>query len=487
MADQSPSDHNDAPRRCNRGKPMQPGQATGPASRWPARATMAALALALSPAVLARTQPANPTAQTSAAPAGPWLAYLRKLKSGAGQSASVQSAMAGVKAADGSVSAQTGDRDLSLDANYTDYPNGAGTGPNGSFTNLQQRGEIRADWGMLDFFGRRPGRIASAKAKVAAAQANVVYTTQQRESMVVNRSVAQWSAAHQRQALQHALSDLQEANQALRKLQNRALGPRLSATVNQAYDRALSLQIKVSDRLAALPARDHTLPAPPVSYWSLPRKAPSAAQLARVAKHAPRAAQLRAQAQSYKAQSRAHWAQHFKFNVYAGYVHEKVRNLGGYQNGPEVGASLTIPLGGWGGGQRANARWQARQQHLAAQAAQQQQARYLRQVRAQWVQAVANLHSEIDLLRHQAQRYHVLHERYVSGAGTKTPEPWQLQIQGAEFWQAVAGTWRARGHWVKAVMLWTVLDQSYLHHHTPSGPNVATQSLCAPLAHCPRA
>lgn len=446
---------------------------------------IAAMALAAGPlSCAAATAGAQPSASSSARP---WLAYMQKLEAQAQQTPAVQSALAGVKAEHGAVSARTGDRDLSLDANYTDYPNGAGTGTNGSFTNLQQRGEIRASWGMLDFFGRRPGRIASAKAQVQAAQANVAYTRQDRQGSLVNISVAQWSAHHQREALRHALSDLHNANQALDKLQNHSLSTSLAETVNAASDRALKLQAQIEQRLASLPAPDHTLPLPPASYWTLPEQPPSESDLTRVAKHTPLAAKLQAQSQSFDAQTRAHWAQNFKFKIYGGYVHEKVRNESGYQNGPEVGASLSIPIGGGGGGSRANAHWQAQQKALAAKAAIQQQQQQLRQLRQQWTQAISNLKSQTDLLRHQAKRVNILHQRYVTGAGAKTPEPWQLQIQKAEFWSSVAATWRVRGQWIQAVLDWSVYDPGYLRQHASAHVPPASKGLCSPLPQCPQA
>lgn len=452
--------------------------------RWVTWAFAASLAGSPMVAISATNTP--PAASSSIQP---WIAYMQKLKAQAKDTASVQSALAGVKAGHGAVAAQTGDRDISLDANYTNYPNGGGssTGTSGSFTNLEQRAEIRANWGLLDFFGRRPGRISSAEAKVNAAQANVTYERQNRQQYLVGESIAAWAARQQRQALQNALSDLKNANEALDKLQNHSLSPNLANAVTQASNRALKLQAQIEQQLAGLPEPGQSLPLPPDSYWTLPKQPPSSNTLQQVAQNTPLAAKLRAQAKSFDAQTRANWAKNYHFKIYGGYVQERVHGQSGTQHGPEVGASLTIPIGGGGGGARANAHWQAQQKALAAKAAIQQQQQLLQQLRLQWVQAATNLRSQINVVRHQAKQVNIMRQRYVSGAGAKTPEPWQLQIEGAEFWTSVANTWKARGQWVQAVLTWTVYDNGYLAAHAPSNASAPPKGLCSPLPQCPRA
>lgn len=458
-----------------------------PARNWLAWAIATATAVAGGSPVAA-VAAANAQAAASS-PVQPWVTYVQKLKADAQSTAAVQSALAGVKAGHGAVSAQTGDRGLNLDANYTDFPGGGGstTSTTGSSINLEQYAEVRASWGLLDFFGRRPGRIASAEAKVNAAQADVKYARQNRQQYLVSQSVAVWAARHERQALENALSDLKNANEAMDKLQNHSLSPNLSEAVTQASNRALKLQAQIEQQLAGLPEGGQSLPLPPDSYWTLPKQPPSDGMLKQVAETTPLAAKLRAQAKSFDAQTRAYWAENYHFKIYGGYVQQKVHNQSGYQHGPEVGASLTIPIGGGGGGDRANAHWQARQKDLAAKAAVQQQQQLLQQLRLQWVQAAANLRSQVNVVRHQAQQVNIMRQRYVTGAGAKTPEPWQLQIEGAEFWSSVANTWEARGQWIQAVLSWSVYDQGYLTGHAQSGAGAPPKGLCSPLPQCPRA
>jgi len=417
----------------------------------------------------------------------PWLAYLQTLESQVRAGSAVQSAQAGVKANQVSVSAQTGDVDLSLDASYTDYPNGAGTGSNGSFTDLQQRGEIRASWGLLDFFGRRPGRIDNAQAHVKAARADMAYTRQDNEQALISRSVTAWTANYQQQALQNAMQDVNSVNHALDELQNHVLNTRLTNAVTLASSQALELQSKIEQGLASLPVQDKSLPAPPSSYWVLPLNAPAATQIKQIAHADLRAQKLRYQSKAFDAQSRAYWADDFHFKIYGGYVRQKLRDQSGSRNGPELGANLSIPIGGAGSGERANAHWQARQLALAAQAAVEQQGLLLQQMRQQWTQSKANLHSQTVLISREAQQINQMLQRYSADIGSNSPEPWQVRLEGARFWLAVAETWQTRGQWIETVLAWSVFDDNdYLKAHVSSAPAAGLDSLCAPLEKCPQ-
>lgn len=419
----------------------------------------------------------------------PWFAYLQKLESQIQATAAVQSAQAGVKANQAAVSAQTGDRDLSLDGSYADYPNGTGTGTggDGSFTNLEQRGEIRASWGLLDFLARRPGRIDSAKAQVQAARAGMAYTRRDNQQALISRSVAAWAAQYQRQALQNAMRDIHSANNSLDELRNHALNTRLTDAVTQASSQALELQSQVEQSLASLPESEKALPAPPSNYWALPLNPPATKPIKRMAHDDLRAQELRYESKSFDAQSRAHWAENFHFKIYGGYIRQTVRDQPGSQSGPEVGATLSVPIGGGGSGMRANARWQARQMDLAADAAVEQQSLLLQQMRQQWRQSAANLRSQVNLISHQAQQLGFMLKRYSADASSRTPEPWQIRLEGAQFWLSVADTWKTRGQWIESVLTWSLYDNgNYLKAGARPTSTAAPDNLCTPLRQCPQ-
>lgn len=415
-----------------------------------------------------------------------WTRYLGQLQNTAQNSAAVRSAEAGIKASQGTVAAQTGDRGLKFSASYTDYPNGGGTGANGSFTDLQQRGEARIGWDLLDFLGRRPGRIASARAQVGAAKAGLADASVTFQLTLLDRSVAKWTSARRRSALQHARSDLQMANQSLQSLRGKSLSARLATAVTEASQQVLSLETQVNQTLASLPEPGAQLPLPPDSYWLLPMDPPSEQEIELAAKKSQRAAQLNQQARAYDDQSDANWAHGAHFNVYAGYVEDKLRSTSSFEHGPEIGAELTVPIGGGGGGRQTNAHWQAVQQRLAAQAAVEEQLQALRKLREQWAEASSAVSGGASALKQQAGWLHRMDLQSKAGAGTNAPEPWQVRLQAARFWMSVADLWQSRGRWVKSVLTWSLYDKAYLRNHMRVGSAPASSGLCSPLSSCPQ-
>lgn len=422
-----------------------------------------------------------------------WLGYLHKLELQASDAPAVQSAAAGVKAAQGALAAQSGNLDLNLRATYADYPNGLGSNATGTstgtFTNLKQYGELRASWGVLGFLGRRPGRIASATAQLKAARADVDYTKRTSSLSLMNRSISVWVSHYQREALRNSLAELKSADRIFLELHRRPISSALEASVEQAKSEALQLTSKDYSELASLPSPDKTLPPPPADYWALPPEPPIKSAVGKTAQDDLLAKELGYESTAFKKKTRAYWAKGFHLKLYGGYVRESLRNQAGANEGPEVGADFIIPIGTAGGGERENAYWQGQQKKLAAQAEIEKRKQVLRQVRQEWFQTAANLRSQRQLIRYQDRQLHYMIERAHGGAsGTNAPEPWQVHLAEAQFWASVADAWQARGHWIQLVLAWSLYDGgTYLRSNPPPAATSAPTGLCAPLAACPSA
>ncbi len=414
----------------------------------------------------------------------PWQAYMQSIEHRADSMAGVKSARAGVNASKGQESAAAWDTGLTLSGTYTDYPSGGGTGSDSSYTDLERHAEARVTWEALDFLAHRPARVAGARAQVQAAQAHVAEAQQKAASQLVDESVSSWAAQMQRQALRHALDNIHEARKGVKRLRDHTLPPSLNQAASDASEQALKLQSEIEQRLASLPNARENVPAPPDNYTLLPEQPPAASRAREVASHSAEGERLRARAKSYESQL-SPWAQHVSFDVYAGYVQNKVRSSSSTQSGPQLGAKLSIPLGS-GGASDGDSHWQAQEQTLAAQAAVQQQERLLMDVRRQWAGAVAGIQSAESGLQDKARMLDRLQSRLRAGAGKNAPEPWQVQLEAARFWSSVADLWEMRGNWVQAVATWSLYDEDYVNGRTQKGSGSSRPGLCSPLSSCPR-
>lgn len=419
--------------------------------------------------------------------AASWQAYLQQIRTQARDLPAVRSAQAGVNASKGTVVAETGDRSLDFRGDVTYFPRGAGSaGPSGTFTNLETYAEARLSWDPLDYFGRRPGRIDSARAQVDAAEAQVDDSAVAQEQVLLEQSLNAWAAQHQREALQQAQDSLQVADRDLNAVKRQPVSAQLWQAVLQGAAQSVTLHSKVDQQLAALPPEAPGLPSPPQDYWALPLRPPSASDLPTIARRSPRGQRLEALSHSFQARQRAYWAQGVKTDLFAGYIDETVRSGPSALNGPEVGASINIPIGGRGSGDRTNAHYQAQQYALAAKAAQLKELRLLKQLRRQWSAAAAAVQSGEKSIRAQAKDLQRMRLVSAKGVQKNVPEPWQVKMQAAQFWSSVSELWGARARWLQAVMEWSTYDKPYLNSHMRSAAGAPAGDLCSPLGECPQ-
>ncbi|HYW03000.1 MAG TPA: TolC family protein [Gammaproteobacteria bacterium] len=442
-------------------------------------AAMTALALVLSaPAAGAAGKPAQ-----GGNGHGTWAQFLDQVRSQAAGSPAAKAAHADVRAGQADASAAEHDTGLSLDGNTQYYPNGVGAGASSGFTNLRQRAEIRVDWNMLDFIARRGGRIDRAQARKQLARAKARQARLQAASQIVDDAACAWATPRRTKALQRARHDARLALKHARAAEN-APSTALARKAEQMTPTAASLAGQIQARLAGLETCSGPVPRLPGEWSALPLQAPSGGAVTALARHDPRVAELRARAAVSEGRAGSLTADGVKIRLFGGYVAERRQDLAGTQTGPEIGASITVPLGSAGGDSRAAAQWRARSLSLQAQAMLRQRQRQLRQLRQQWARAAARIESTGDQLRQAHRQLHRLELRAAHQAAGNTPEPWEIELQRARLWLDVDRMWQARRQWVQSVLTWTLRSPKYLqeHHHGHGAP---ASGLCAPLAGCP--
>lgn len=444
--------------------------------------TLAAItALALALAVPA-TRAAGKSAQGTNGH-GPWGRFLQQVRTQAAASPGARAAHADVEAGRADVSAAQRDTGLSLDGNTQYYPNGVGAGASSGFTNLRQRAEIRVDWNMLDFLARRGGRIDRARAKRQLARAKARQARLAAASRIVGAAACAWATPRQKRALQRAGHDARLALKHARAAEN-APSTALVRKAERTRPDAARLEGRIQEQLAALGACEGPAPRLPDDWSRLPLRAPAADTVKALAHGDPRVAELRARSAASHGRAGSLAADGVKIRLFGGYVAERRQDLAGTQTGPEIGASISVPLGSAGGDSRAAAQWRAQSLSLRAQAVLRQRERQLGRLRQQWAQAAARIESTGNRLRQAHRQLHKLALRAAHQAAGNAPEPWEIELQRARLWLDVDRLWQARRQWMQSLLVWTLRSPGYLqaHHNSHAAP---PSGLCAPLAGCP--
>lgn len=430
-------------------------------------------------------------ASVSGSSTGEWVSYLQQLQRYVSQQPEVASQQALVNASKAQVRAQQGNLGLNLGLTYNDYPQGAGasvsgagtgTSTGGSFTNLRQYGEGRLSWGVLDFFARRPGLIDNARATESQHRSDFEAAEIQTEQSLIADEVAAWAASPARKALKRGL---QRATHAKAKLGLAAEASMANIThaTPQRVTEALTLYSQLRSALAALPEAIPNAPTVPTDFSVLPLHAPPFGAVQKIAGNSPQAASYRAQADAASGEARSYWGNGVHLDVYGGYITEK-RQGSGFKSGPELGASLTIPIGSTDHDKTVAAQWRAKAESLDAQAAIIQQQRQLYQLRQQWASDAASMEAAEASMQRQATLLSKMKIRARYPKSGVAPEPWQLDMQAARFWLSVGEVWDKRRQWVQDTLIWAIYDPGYLQSAARrSNPNVI-HSLCAPLASC---
>lgn len=456
--------------------------------RW-FTALTASLTLAASPCVFAagNTQQTAAKSQAQSAQASntasSWQTYLRHLSHYVNQQPEVTAQRARVNAGKADVSAQKGNIGLKAGINYENYPNGVGTSTGGSFTNLRQRGEARLSWGLLDFFARRPGRIEQAKGSENQHRYDASTAEIQTEQTLISDEVAAWAASPARKALKRGLQQAMNAKTKL-GLAARASMANITHATPQRVTEALTVYSQIRSRLAALPETEPNAPRVPTNFSVLPLHAPRITAIKKIAQNSPQVKSYEAQSNAAAGEAQSYWGNGVHLNVFGGYITEKRQGTNKFKNGPEYGASLTIPIGTMDHDKANAAKWRAKANSLDAKAAIIKQQRQLFQLRQQWSSDAASMEAAEADMQRQATMLNKMKIRAKYPKSGQAPEPWQLDMQAAKFWLSVGEVWDKRRQWVQDTLTWALYDPSYLQTYArPSNPS-AVHSLCAPLTSC---
>ncbi|HEU0198170.1 MAG TPA: hypothetical protein VFQ88_13280 [Nevskiaceae bacterium] len=423
-----------------------------------------------------------------------WQGYFKKLQDYTQSRATGKAATALTQAANADIRSQRGNVGLNLTGGFTDYPNGGGTGNGGSggsaagatnntFTDLRQYAEARVNWKILGFFARRPARIDYARANADEVRDQNEIDDLTAQQALVDEGVAAWASAHARRALEHALTQAQQAQKKLGAAYRAPTAHITGSTIEQVQT-AGTLESRVRGALAGLAAAHPVGPALPADYATLPLQPPTPKKLQRIAEGAPQVALHEAQARSNAALARTYMGNGVDVSVYGGYIAEKRAEVGRLQSGPEVGLRLTVPIGTEDHEKRVAAEWRAKAQRYQAKAAVHQRDQALRQLAQQWVGDVASLQAAEVSMQSQAGRLHTMRLRAQQPASGVAPEPGVVALQAASFWYSVGQVWQARAQWMQDVLTWGLFDPTYLQRASRPANAGAGESLCAPLKSC---
>lgn len=429
----------------------------------------------------------NAVAADAAAPDAPssWEEFIERIWGQTRASAGGYAADARAKAGEAAVKAQRRDFGLRLDGNAQYFPEGLGASDETGFTNLEQRAELRLQWSMLDFLARRGGRIGRAEAEKQLAAARSREMQLEAAAKFVEDSVCSAVTPYRREALQEAL---RAANDAFDKTQaaGDAPSPDLARAAEQSGDRAFRTRSRAQQELARLRHCEGRGLQLPKDLLALPVSAPSSDGIARLVLDDPRIEQLEAQASASSSEAEALRFDGVQFSVYGGYVAQK-RDQGVSSvrsTEPQLGASLTIPLGWSGRYDRRAAEADAESFMHEAAAVQQMQERALEELRHRWHSAAALVDGSNERLEQMSDRLQTLQLRH-SRAVPDAPEPWDIALHRAELWLAVDEAWDARSQWLEAVLLWALRAPAVLEDAASASP-VPANGLCTPLPRCPQ-
>lgn len=418
-----------------------------------------------------------------------WRAFLEEVRTEAARDTGARAAQAQGEARSVDANAQRWDLGLSLDANTQHFPDGVGTtetetGQRG-FTDLRRRYEARIEWEALDFIARRGGRIDQASAEQRVAQARQRREELETASRLVEDAVCNAVDSRREQALENAL-------RAAERAQDKAAAAQAAPDVEVARRaeagtrEAARTTTRIRQRMAE---RNHCNPAIvwlPDGFSQLPLQAPAPEAVEALAAQMPEVEELEAQADSKRGEAASRRLDGIRVRLHGGLVaHERDAIEGGseFERGPQLGASLTVPLGRSGSGSRVALESEARSASLEAAAMIERQHRELEQQRHRWASAVARMETTGDELERADERLRNLERRIQQQAGG-APEPWEVELQRADLWLSIDQMWQAREQWLVSLLQWSLRAPDFLEERDPE-QRVTGDGLCAPLPGCP--
>jgi hypothetical protein len=455
-------------------------------------AAIAALSFSLTPLQgLSQETDAAASTQTQqealSEPAQQWLSFITQIRHLSQQSYRTNAEELELEARRAALASERGDLGLNLSASYADYPDGLGGNINngtGTDDSLEQYSDVRLNFQLLDQLLRKGSRVDAAKARLRQAEYRVTEQNTEAATELARGAAIAWAEKHQYQALSEALDAIQAAKKKL-KLSAEASMPEITEATLANEAEALILHNEITSAFDSLSPFEPSAPRPPIDYTVLPQRAPGSDDIVRLANNAPQAKILEFEAQALKEDAESYRGNGVNLDVYAGQVFQR-RGVNGddAEDGPQVGAVLTIPLGGSDYYQGKALRYQAEARRREAADALLQRQRELIDLRNQWSQSVAALSRATERMRQQSRILQQMRTRASQPGSGRAPHPWQIDVETARFWLRVADTWRERGEWLANVMTWAVSEPDYLASNFRESNLASENAICAPLYEC---
>ncbi|GAB3382303.1 TolC family protein [Spongiibacter taiwanensis] len=415
---------------------------------------------------------------------GSWLLFLEELREVAKDSPEMQAEAARLDAKKEGLYAERGDLGLDFSLSHTRYPEGSGSqSGGGGFTALEEYSEARLSLDLMHLLARRGSKIDSAKAKVEGAEAELNLKATEATVRLMRDAVTAWTYQYRREALNNALHNIESANDKLR-LSERAGLPEITKATPTKVAEAIILRSEIENNLQAISPLIPNIPNLPTDFSVLPLTPPDGDAIFKLATQDMKAQVMKSESLAYKEEAESLRGNGVQLSVYGGFVEQKVRTGAGTEDGPVYGAQLTVPLGSNQHHLRKAAEFEAHAAKLGALAAVRDSQRTLVELRDHWAAAVARLNQAQENMRQQAALLEKMNRLADSPGAGRAPEPWEVDMQAAAFWNAVADVWQKRAEWIKDALTWGLLSPEYLQMNARSPNPEGSQSLCAPYGAC---
>ncbi|MBB3047559.1 hypothetical protein FHR99_001825 [Litorivivens lipolytica] len=475
-------------------KKTQPGMAKAQPRKRRLVAAITALSVTLTPmtafaqeAVSDASADAAIQNQTLSEPAQQWLNFISQLRHLSQQSYRTNAEELELRAREAALASERGDLGLNLTASYAEYPDGLGGNINngtGTDDSLEQYSDVRLNYRLLDQLLRKGSRVDAAKARLRQAEYRVSEQNGQAATELARGSAIAWAEKHQYHALSQALDAIQAAKKKL-KLSAEASMPEITEATLANEAEALILHNEITSAFDSLSPFEPSAPRPPMDYTVLPQRAPGSDDIVRLANNAPQAKILELEAEALQEDAESYRGNGINLDLYAGQVFQS-RGVNGSdrEDGPQMGAVLTIPLGASDYYEGKALRYQAEARRREAADALLERQRELIDLRNQWSQSVAALSRATERMRQQSRILEQMRTRASQPGSGRAPHPWQIDVETARFWLRVADTWRERGEWLANVLTWAVNEPDYLAGNFRESNLASENAICAPLYEC---
>ncbi|AKH68713.1 outer membrane protein [Spongiibacter sp. IMCC21906] len=421
-----------------------------------------------------------------AQPQAVWLNFLDQLKEVAKNSPEMMAEAALLEAEKESYYAERGDLGLELSLSHTRYPEGSGSSSSGSgFTALEEYSEARISIDLMHLLARRSSSIDSAKARVESAEYEVDLKAIEATIRLMEDAVTAWTYGYRREALNNALASIEGAKSKL-KLSEQAAMPEITKATPTKVAEAIILHSEINNNLKAISSLIPNIPPSPNDFSVLPITPPDGDDIYELASQDLNAQILKAESLAYKEKAESLRGNGVSLSLYGGFVEQETQAASGTdtEDGPQYGAQLTVPLGSNQHHLRKKAEFEAHAAKLGALAAVRNSQRSLVELRDHWAEAVARMNQSQENMRQQAALLSKLRRRAGSPGSGQAPEPWEVDMQAAVFWTAVANVWEKRAVWVTDALTWGLLSPEYLQANARTGNAQSSRSLCAPYVSC---